>query len=558
MKLTIKYCKSTGLLALVVEIGKVLKFLNALRSVLVCLQAKRVPLACYGWAFCRSLSLHDLAVPFFFWLFRHLSFCIILKVIFFQKGRAMKKKMSGLLAVMLLFCQYCYGENQIIELETLAGFDRSEPRGISSDGSVIIGHCENKNPYEIQQVFWSLDGQVHSLPSELKYVSAISSDGAIFAGRHIDYEACLWSEWSGIVRLGFLPDTNRSTASGISADGTTVWGYCYHTSDSNNWQYFIWTQSSGMTFIAEKGDTLDIAPSFRSFNDDCTVATGRKDRQAFRWTQNGGFELLGTLPAVGKTSNGLILVDGGERIIGTSDYGLWSGVIFDWSASLGMNLMVEPPIGYYCELGDASDDGELLVGSYYNLTDGEGSYGNPGSVAWIWASSIGHMPLKDFVQDYYGLDLSDYHFTHASAVSDDGTIIAVGGYNQLWQSKGWIIILNELVETPPIEQVTIPLVVTSLNLKASEKGKFLLKAIMPEGVTANFGITVQVGDFSAFIDKNDPAWVIKGTKAVFRGPQGGISTIVVDIAKHTIIIAGQNVDLSGLSMPLSVWVELLY
>jgi hypothetical protein len=77
----------------------------------------------------------------------------------------------------------------------------------------------------------------------------------------------------------------------------------------------------------------------------------------------------------------------------------------------------------------ASADGSVIVG-------GSG-------VAFLWTAADGVRALKDVLEDDYGLDLSGWGLTVATAVSPDGTVIVGYGTNPQGQEEAWRAVLPE-------------------------------------------------------------------------------------------------------------------
>jgi len=95
----------------------------------------------------------------------------------------------------------------MVGLGLVPGTDASGARGVSSDGSTVVG-----------------------------YSQVVPSTGAVgFTGA----QAFRWTAGGGMVGLGFLPGTTPSVANAVSTDGSTVVGF-------SGSQAFRWTASRGM------------------------------------------------------------------------------------------------------------------------------------------------------------------------------------------------------------------------------------------------------------------------------------------------------------------------
>lgn len=149
----------------------------------------------------------------------------------------------------------------MVSLGTL--HDRSYARDVSADGSVVVGHnrCDfGECPFQYEPFVWSADSGMVGLGFEGQ-VRSVSADGTVVGGEvdtDSDGEAFRWTEETGVVRLGWLPDTvqsdgsNRSVVTGINSDGSVIVGFSGSGSysDINNpenpTRAFIWTEAAGM------------------------------------------------------------------------------------------------------------------------------------------------------------------------------------------------------------------------------------------------------------------------------------------------------------------------
>lgn len=101
----------------------------------------------------------------------------------------------------------------MVGLGILPGMEGSEARGVSGDGSVVVG-------------------------------DSFTPDGA---------EAFRWTSTGGMVSLGFLPGGNYSEATAVSGDGSIIVG-------SSNDSAFVWDASHGMRSLTDvlEGYGLDL------------------------------------------------------------------------------------------------------------------------------------------------------------------------------------------------------------------------------------------------------------------------------------------------------------
>lgn len=127
--------------------------------------------------------------------------------------------------------------------------------GVSSDGLTIVGTSNLPGPDVGQREAFRWTPQ--SLMVGLGYVAAgenqssanaVSANGLVVVGvsgaiGSPGRQAFRWTQEGGMQGLGFLPGTNTSIATGLSANGSVIVGNAYGTGRD---AAFIWTASAGM------------------------------------------------------------------------------------------------------------------------------------------------------------------------------------------------------------------------------------------------------------------------------------------------------------------------
>ncbi len=144
----------------------------------------------------------------------------------------------------------------MVGLGDLQGGDYwSDARGVSADGSVVVGWSYNAS-FENEAMRWtSATGMVGLgyLPKmEFPGASAadVSDDGSVVVGNSgtdSGPEAMFWTSAGGMMGLGYLPGFEaESRAFGVSADGNVVVGQSQADAGSASSEAFVWTQANGM------------------------------------------------------------------------------------------------------------------------------------------------------------------------------------------------------------------------------------------------------------------------------------------------------------------------
>ncbi len=210
--------------------------------------------------------------------------------------------------------------------------------------------------------------------------------------------------------------TERSYANAVSADGSVVVGWDYGS--GARYHAFRWTSDGGMQVLGDftaNGTGLSVANAVSA---DGSAVVGQASysnfgSHAFRWTSDSGMQDLGDLTAnnMGSSVATVISADG-NAVAGQSIYdSSWKYHAFRWTSAGGMQ-----------DLGDltASSTG----GSYVNAISADGSvvvggadYGTGANAhAFRWTSAGGMQDLGDFTASGTGS-------SKAIAISADGSVV---------------------------------------------------------------------------------------------------------------------------------------
>ena len=300
----------------------------------------------------------------------------------------------------------------------------SSASGVSADGTFVVGSSDSAQGREGFR--WTLSTGIISLGASTA-ASSVSGDGSVITGTFYPTgaspgQAFRWTEADGVAGLGYLPDSDVSSGSHVSADGTVIVG-------SSDLEAFRWTEEDGMEglgYLPGGGDH-----SFASATSaDGSIVVGGSDSvasgghlEAYRWVGGEGIVGLGGFAGYVTYDNYATDVSAnGSVIVGNSstETETWNEA-FRWTADDGMVSLGILPGTIYSLATAVSADGSVIVGSSGSSTSVR--------EAFIWDVAHGMRSLSDVLTSYYGLDLSGWTIERAWDVSADGRAIVGQGIN---------------------------------------------------------------------------------------------------------------------------------
>lgn len=242
----------------------------------------------------------------------------------------------------------------------------------------------------------------------------------------------VWTEATGVVRLapvralpGRAPHTAESLV--LSSDGRTLTGtYSQRAEDYAGTVYggFLrWTAGGGLV-------SIDVGANFRDgilrkVSADGSTFVGEVSEQPavpdtvqvhqhFRWTESGGFTLLGGSPGWPEVANvQAISADGKVLLVNEIDDETWRALL--WTESNGITPLGTLPGYESCESKLMTPDGAFVVGRCWSGTQPR---------LFRWTRAAGMVPLTATAHELY--DLPSFLSPDASAAF--GPMRLPGGY----------------------------------------------------------------------------------------------------------------------------------
>jgi probable HAF family extracellular repeat protein len=326
----------------------------------------------------------------------------------------------------------------------------SSAQGVSSDGSIVVGHSFSAQGYEAFR--WTSEegmiglGFLGSLADmkPFSFAEAISADGSVIVGRSTSStsvgEAFRWTRSEGMVGLGHLASqadgTLYSNAYDVSADGRVVVGTS--TSPNGSRQAFRWTQADGMVELGDlprdglssgasavSGDGKVIGGAVRYANGD----------EAFRWTAAEGIIGIGDLSGGDSRSFVSSASKDGSLLAGmTTTQG--GAAPFRWTTSEGMISLADPQVLEDGTAWSMTPDGATIVGGGMDPATNR-------NAAYFWTQGSGWVKLQDYLVSHGVTDFGGVTMFSATGISADGRTIIGSGVNAQGQGEAWVATIAE-------------------------------------------------------------------------------------------------------------------
>jgi probable HAF family extracellular repeat protein len=333
-------------------------------------------------------------------------------------------------------------------------------RDVSADGQVVVGHSESASGTEAFR--WTATGGLVGLGdlaggTFFSDAHAASADGSVIVGGSdsgLGAEAFRYTLALGMVGLNPVPltlDGITGGATGVSGDGSLVVGSMFPPTGSSCFlgDAFTWTASGGLvnTCTSLPVSFLNQVESRRVSTDGSSVVgswlfEGDFDSTVIRnWSE---VESASPIPpsASPVSGTGLAISADGRAVVGESPF---FGA-FRWHETEGVAVSLGdlPGGAVVATPWDVSGDGLVVVGAsdvstgcQPLLTGGSTS----GCRAFVWDVVTLMRPLRDVLVNDYGLELTGWTLTQATAISDDGRTLVGVGTNPSGQIEAWRVVL---------------------------------------------------------------------------------------------------------------------
>ncbi len=310
--------------------------------------------------------------------------------------------------------------------------------GVSRDGSTVVG--ANSSPDGFEGFRWTRATGIEALGipvgKENSEGLAANRDGSVIAGDAAGFmgvapRAARWSESGGWLVLegqGFAPIQAR----GISADGRILVGTLQPEGGMITREAFIWTEENGFEPL---GTIEDGSIEASGISADGTVVSATASfgviDVALRWTRETGLVELPILEGTDSCAARNISADGTTVAGFCGEDTSPEAVVWDHRGVVSLGFL---PGGVGSLLWAISGDGSVGVGE---AGDSEGI-----ARAAIWTAADGVRDLREVLADLgLGTEVNGWFLLSANAISSDGHVIAGRGIDPHGDRQGWVATL---------------------------------------------------------------------------------------------------------------------
>jgi probable HAF family extracellular repeat protein len=249
-----------------------------------------------------------------------------------------------------------------------------------------------------------------------------------------------WTLSGGTLDLGtLLGSAGNSIAFGMSDDASTIVGWSNTTPGSpfpSGQHAFRWTQVGGMQDLGSLQGSSGTSIAYAA-NSDGSVVVGQTDMppngptpvppHAFRWTQAAGMQDLGSLSA-GFGSTAYAVSGDGSVVVGSAAVS-GGNHVFRWTQATGMQDLGTLPGLNQATATSVSADGSIVVGYADPTTALNGATGwavSANSLPFRWTQATGLQNLTTLLANG-GVNMTGIALTAASGISRDGAYILGSG-----------------------------------------------------------------------------------------------------------------------------------
>ena len=229
-----------------------------------------------------------------------------------------------------------------------------------------------------------------------------------------------WTRETGMQAI--INDDVSQNLTAMSADGSTVVGSVNVFDGLIDWEHFVWTEDTGLLRLGV--DQSLSAQGDSAISRDGSVVVGLNRDGGYRWTVENGFEAVDIpLGEIRVSPDGKVIAgevsqilkdDGGEFL-------QWRRTpIFRWTEEGGVETIGEVPGHYHHSITGMSDDGTVLAGVSGAPPNGA-NYRNHTRSLWRWTQEEGLVVLADVGNDFTFRDNNT--FPNEQWLSADGSVL---------------------------------------------------------------------------------------------------------------------------------------